>query len=192
MCAKTQEQSVKTVLAKELPKGSSLTGQVPPNGVVSASSSDHGKGCVSAKHAADEVNVRAGKDLSVARCSPVSRAAHALRKTSAVCSLQVPPVAPSKDRAPPSSLVILTLRMPGDVSRHQVINETAHQKLETHSRVSVKACPRFDKLPSTGPLEHFERRSVVAEIGPAVRPNLAFSSSREGEERRIYNTDVSI
>ncbi|KAF8630761.1 hypothetical protein AX14_010975 [Amanita brunnescens Koide BX004] len=106
MCAKIQEQSVKTVLAKELPEGSSLTNRVLSNGVVPVSaSSNRSEGHISAKGSTDKVNVSSGKDWNAARHSPISKAALKLRIATPFTSIQ----ASSKDGAFPFSQTVSTL-----------------------------------------------------------------------------------
>ena len=79
VCAKIQEQSVKTVLAKELPEGSSITNRVLSNGVALVLVSSN----------RSEVNVNSGKDWNAARHSPVSKAALKLHIATPITSIQV-------------------------------------------------------------------------------------------------------
>ena len=113
------------------------------------------------------VSIQYGKEGNTS--SPLPNATLTLCKAMPVYDLWVPPASPSKDRAPLSSLVIPTLRTMSAVGPRRAMDETARRKLKTHSRASIKVCPWSDEPPSAGLLERFERHSVFAEIGPAVK-----------------------
>ena len=84
------EQSTKTVLDRELPKGSSLADRTPNGGVIStSSSSNRSKG---AKRSTDKVNFNVGKNSSAIRLSPVPKAALTPLEPAPVPSICVPPV----------------------------------------------------------------------------------------------------
>ncbi|KAF8626201.1 hypothetical protein AX14_011495 [Amanita brunnescens Koide BX004] len=96
VCAKIQKQSVKTVLDKELPKGSSLTGGALLIGIVSAPlSSDCGKSYAPTRRSVNKVSISTGEDVKAARRSPISKAAFTLHKAMPVYTLRVSPASPS-------------------------------------------------------------------------------------------------
>jgi hypothetical protein len=172
--AKAREQSVRTVLNRELPNGSPLNVKTPTSGVISALlSSKLRESSVPAKRSADKVDVGFRKVPSITRRSPLPNAAPMLRKSTPVSSLRAPAARSSEDGATlsfPTNSIRHTLET---VSTRRVVRVTAHREPETPPQLSREAAPP---------------RSV----GPAIEQALVFSSSKEGEERRVYDTVVSI
>ena len=174
MHAKPLEQSNKTVLSREFPRGNSLTGVKPSSRDISALASPiRVNPRASMKPSTTRREVSTEKGPSAAKCSPLPNAAPMLRKSTPVSSLRAPAARSSEDGATlsfPTNSIRHTLET---VSTRRVVRVTAHREPETPSQLSREAAPP---------------RSV----GPAVEQALVLSSSKEGEERRVYDTVVSI
>src|SRR6266550_662552 len=154
MRVKPVEQSTKTVLSREPPKGSSLMGTKPSNRVTSESTSPSSKratirNAVESPQAVmkrkEVSSVKAAKGTSATKHSPMPKAAPTLLKSMPVSSIRALPPAPSF----PSFQVISTPCTSHAISTHREVNEATHRKYETRPRVSRELAPsRFGEKPS--------------------------------------------
>ena len=116
----------------EFPKESAFTSTEPAKGVISTSLlSSCYESSVLVKLSADMVDISAGRNTSAERHSPLSNTALMLCEATPIGSLRVPPVSLSKDRAPPSSLMIPMLHTMRAVSPRRAIDKVAHWKSKT-------------------------------------------------------------
>src|SRR6266576_1611037 len=132
MRVKPVEQSTKTVLSREHPKGNSLMGAKPSSRVVSAPASPvHVNRCAALRPSATtrkEVSMEK-RGTSAIKHSPVPRAALTLPKSTPVSYIWALPTTPS-------SRANLMLRIPSTISTRQVASDVTRRKIETQSRVS--------------------------------------------------------
>ena len=88
LCAKAQEQSINTVLDRELPNGSPLIDEMLPSGIVLVLSSKHGGNHTFARCSVEKVEVSTRKGSSANRHSPLPNTALMLHKSMPVSSIQ--------------------------------------------------------------------------------------------------------
>ena len=174
--AKAKEQSSKTVLRRELPKGSSImgvkpNGQIVPMPVPSTCAAVRATGKPPDRKEEVSVEERTG---AVKRL-PLSNAAIMLHKPMPTSStIRPPPVTVSNG-----------------VKTCQGVNKMTHQVNEAIMRVSLgTTTPRSGKIPSANSIERSDERSIAI-IGPAVEQALAFISSEVGEKQWAPDTIVS-
>ena len=141
MRVKPVEQSTKTVLSREPPKGNSLMGAKPSSRVVSAPASPvHVNRCAALRPLATKrkevSSVGAAKGTSATKHSPMPKAAPTLLKSTPVFSIRAPPAPSPKDRISPSLRVSLTIHTPNAISMRRVASDVTRNKIETQSRVS--------------------------------------------------------
>src|SRR6266550_1882056 len=145
MRVKPVEQSTKTVLSREPPKGNSLMGAKPSNRVTSESTSPSSKRAIirnavespQAVMKRKEVSsVKAAKGTSATKHSPMPKAAPTLLKSTPVFSIRAPPAPSPKDRIFPSSRTNLTLHTPNTTSTRRIMSDVTRRKIETQLRVS--------------------------------------------------------
>ncbi|KAF8666301.1 hypothetical protein AX14_006502 [Amanita brunnescens Koide BX004] len=139
---KAREQSFKTVLSREFPKGNSLKGIKPSSRISSAP--------IATMHTAIQAptkppdrkdkmgDVSRKKQMSAAEHSPAPKAALTLPKYTPISCIQAPPAPSYKDRAPLSSQVFPLQRTCNAIRMHQVASDMAHLETKTPSRVSRK------------------------------------------------------
>ncbi|KAF8347147.1 hypothetical protein F5887DRAFT_915922 [Amanita rubescens] len=152
VCVKPLERLNTVVLSRESPKGSSLMGVEPSNGVVlNPAFPKHAKACAIMKAPATrrkEVS-QARETMSAAKYSPTPKAALTLLKPTPVSSIRASPAPSSKDGTSRSSGVISMRHTSNAVNTRREVNKTSHQKKETPSRVSLgPSSTRAGNMPS--------------------------------------------
>ncbi|KAF8332546.1 hypothetical protein F5887DRAFT_1080692 [Amanita rubescens] len=192
VCAKAQEQSIKTVLDRESLKGSSRVGSVPSGRIVSAPTPKRRNAMTPMKPSARKVEDSLEKRTSATKHSPVPNAALTLHNSTSILSIRPALAISSKDGARSSLQVTSTLVPSSVINACQVVSETTRRKVETLPRLSLESSlMRFGKTPIAGVVECSNEHSNV-DLGPAIKQALMSSfSSKMGEKQRVSDTVVS-
>ncbi|KAF8350324.1 hypothetical protein F5887DRAFT_1070517 [Amanita rubescens] len=188
VCAKAQEQSIKTVLDRESLKGNSRVDSVPSGQVVSAPTPKHRNAMTPMKPSARKVEDSLEKRTSAAKHSPVLNTAITPRKSTSVLSIRPALANSSKDGAR-SSLQVTSTLVPSSVIN--ALSETTRRKAETFPRLSIESSSmRFGKAPLIGVQERSAECSNLDE-GYAVEQALTLSHSTEvGKGQQSRNAAV--
>lgn len=181
---KPLKQSSKTVLRKELPKGSSILGIKPSRRAVSVPTAVKRVDIRMPEKPSVKKEVSTEKEKSAIKHSPITKAAPTPPKSMPVSYIRA-------SLFSPSSQAIQTQRTPNKVKTRWEVNGMAHQANVTLSRVSDKAVRlRTGETPSAGVLERYEKRSVTASR-PASKQGLSSSSTKVEEGRRVPRTVIN-
>ena len=164
-----REQSIQTILSRELPPGSSLTGIKPSSRAVSVPASPKRVDVRMHKKSLVKREVKMEKGKKAIKHAPVTGAALTLPELTPVSTIRAP--LPSL-----SFQAIPTQHMPNDVKTRHRVNEMAHHVAETRTKALMEtATLRFGKTRPASSIERVDERSII-DIGPAVRPALISSS----------------